>query len=94
MVLSMQSSLRLTIDTVGLPRVVPKGGIQFDDQVFPEGTVLSINPYVLQTSKELWGPDAAEFKPDRWLGPDAATLDKYFCPVSDLLFHVSRVPRA
>lgn len=23
-----------------------------------------------------------EFNPDRWLGPDAAHLDKYWCPVS------------
>ncbi|KAK3938182.1 cytochrome P450 [Diplogelasinospora grovesii] len=65
---------------MGLPRVVPKGGVKFDDVFFPEGTVLSINPYVLQTSKALWGPDAAEFKPERWLGLDAAKLDKYFCP--------------
>lgn len=66
---------------VGLPRIAPKGGIKFDDTFFPEGTVLSINPYVLMTSKDLWGPDAERFNPDRWLGPDAAALDKLFCPV-------------
>lgn len=70
---------------MGLPRVAPKGGVTFDDTTFPEGTVLSINPYVLQTSKALWGPDAAEFNPDRWLAPDAAGLEKYFCPVSTIL---------
>ncbi|KAG8158167.1 hypothetical protein KVR01_011928 [Diaporthe batatas] len=65
---------------MGLPRVAPKEGVQFDDTVFPEGTVLSCNPYVLHTSKSLWGPDAAEFNPDRWLGPNAASLEKLFCP--------------
>lgn len=65
---------------VGLPRVVPKGGIKFDGTSFTEGTVLSCNPYVLQTSKDLWGPDAAEYNPDRWLGPDAANLERFFCP--------------
>jgi hypothetical protein len=33
-------------------------------------------------SKELWGPDAREFNPDRWLQPDAAQKEKYFIPVS------------
>lgn len=50
---------------VGLPRVVPKGGIKFGDVSFSEGTVLSCNPYVLHTSKDLWRLDAAEYKPDR-----------------------------
>lgn len=65
---------------VGLPRVAPKGSIKFGDTSFTEGTVLSCNPYVLQTSKDLWGPDAAEYNPDRWLGPDAANLERFFCP--------------
>lgn len=65
---------------VGLPRIVPKGGIKFDDTLFPEGVVVSCNPYVLHTSKDLWGPDAAEYNPDRWFGPNAATLERFFCP--------------
>jgi hypothetical protein len=70
---------------VGLPRVAPKAGIKLDDTFFPEGTVLSINPHVLMTSKVLWGPDADRFNPDRWLRPDAASLEKLFCPVSSRL---------
>lgn len=65
---------------MGLPRVVPKGGIKFDDTFFPEGTNLSVNPYVLMTSKTLWGPDGDKFNPDRWFGDDVAQLEKYFCP--------------
>lgn len=65
---------------VGLPRVVPKGGTKLGDITFTEGTVLSCNPYVLHTSKHLWGPDAAEYNPDRWFGPDAANLERFFCP--------------
>lgn len=65
---------------VGLPRVVPKGGLKFGDISFSEGTVLSCSPYVLQTSKSLWGEDAAEYNPDRWFGPSAASLEKFFCP--------------
>ncbi|KAL2277289.1 hypothetical protein FJTKL_00131 [Diaporthe vaccinii] len=65
---------------MGLPRVVPKSGTKLGDITFTEGTVLSCNPYVLHTSKHLWGPDAAEYNPDRWLGPDAANLERFFCP--------------
>lgn len=42
--------------------------------------MLSINPYVLQTSKALWGSDATEFKPERWFASDAARLERFFCP--------------
>lgn len=48
--------------------------------MFPEGTVLSVNPYVLMTSKSLWGPDADRFMPERWLEPGAEALEKYFAP--------------
>ncbi|KAI0148893.1 cytochrome P450 [Pestalotiopsis sp. NC0098] len=65
---------------MGLPRVAPRGGLKIAGTFFPEGTVLSVNPYVLMRSKEIWGPDADTFNPDRWLGPDAASLEKHFCP--------------
>lgn len=78
---------------MGLPRVAPAGGIRLDDEggpFFPGGTVLSVNPYVLHTSKALWGEDASEFRPERWLGPDAARLEKMFCPVSWLVGYTDR----
>ena len=34
---------------------------------FPPGTVLSVPAYSLHHSKEVWGPDADEFVPDRWI---------------------------
>lgn len=37
---------------------------------------------VMHLSKEIWGPDAHEFNPDRWLAPDIASREKYFMPVS------------
>lgn len=43
---------------------------------------MSINPWVFHREKDIWGQDANEFKPERWLAEDAARLDKYFIPVS------------
>lgn len=67
---------------VGLPRVVPKGGVEIGGHYFPEGTTLSINPWVFHRDRKIWGEDANEFKPERWLAEDTAGLEKYFIPVS------------
>ncbi|ORY62979.1 cytochrome P450 [Pseudomassariella vexata] len=66
--------------SMGLPRVAPKGGVSIGNAFFPEGITLSVNPSVIHHSKELWGPDAREFNPDRWLATDAASKEKYFIP--------------
>ena len=38
----------------------------------PAGTTIAICPWAINTSKALWGDDAREFKPERWLGPGRA----------------------
>ncbi|KAK7743306.1 Ras-related protein Rab-4A [Diatrype stigma] len=68
--------------SMGLPRVAPRGGVTIGDTTFPEGVILSISPWVIHYSKEFWGPDAREFNPDRWFGPDIASREKYFIPAS------------
>ncbi|KAK7941445.1 uncharacterized protein PG986_013832 [Apiospora aurea] len=68
--------------TMGFPRVAPKDGITIGDQTFPEGTILSVHPWVIHLSKEIWGEDAREFNPDRWMGDDVARLEKHFIPFS------------
>ncbi|KAF1809744.1 cytochrome P450 [Eremomyces bilateralis CBS 781.70] len=35
----------------------------------PKGTTVILAPWAVNRSKELWGQDAAEFKPERWLAP-------------------------
>lgn len=37
---------------------------------------------VLHHSKELWGDDADDWSPERWLVEDTAALDKNWIPVS------------
>ncbi|KAK5956768.1 hypothetical protein OHC33_002256 [Knufia fluminis] len=38
----------------------------------PKGSVLMICPWAVNKSEELWGPDASEFNPDRWMKPGMA----------------------
>ncbi|KAK0615337.1 cytochrome P450 [Bombardia bombarda] len=54
----------------GFPRVAPKGGIDIGGRHFPEGTILSVNPQIMQNSKDCWGDDVKEWNPDRWLKKD------------------------
>lgn len=38
----------------------------------PAGTTLVICPWAVNTSTHLWGPDAREFNPERWMQPGTA----------------------
>ncbi|OCK81417.1 cytochrome P450 [Lepidopterella palustris CBS 459.81] len=38
----------------------------------PKGTIVLLCPWAVHRSKELWGEDAAEFRPDRWMAPGHA----------------------
>ena len=42
------------------------------DHFIPKGTSFFISPWANNVNKELWGDDASEFNPDRWLGPGRA----------------------
>ena len=61
----------------GFPRIAPKEGVTIGDRYFPAGTVLSVNPYVIQRSTKFFGADANVFRPERWLEPGNQALDKY-----------------
>lgn len=67
---------------MGLPRIAPKGGTTIGDRTFPQGTILSVSPWVIHYSKELWGPDADVFNPDRWLEGDGPAKERHWIPVS------------
>lgn len=52
--------------SLGLPRLVTGQGITLHSHFFPPGTVLSVPAYTIHHSTEIWGPDAASFRPERW----------------------------
>ena len=41
-------------------------------QHVPKGTRIILAPWAVNLSTSLWGPDAADFNPDRWMGPGRA----------------------
>jgi benzoate 4-monooxygenase len=52
---------------LGLPRIVTAPeGVTLLNHHFPPGTVLSVPAYTIHHSKEVWGADAEEFRPERW----------------------------
>ncbi|GJC84584.1 cytochrome P450 monooxygenase radP [Colletotrichum liriopes] len=52
----------------GMPRIVPRGGAAICGDVIPEGTLVSVNPYVAFTHPDNWARPT-EFIPERWLHP-------------------------
>lgn len=67
---------------IGLPRLVPEGGLVVNGKTFPEGTVLSVPSYTIHRDKEVWGEDADLFRPERWFERDQALLQRAFNPFS------------
>ena len=64
---------------VGFPmqRVVPKGGRQLGSRFYKEGTLIGQQPRLVHFDPRAYGPDAAKFKPERWLTEDRTELEKY-----------------
>jgi len=68
--------------SLGLPRVVPEGGLTILGQFFPEGTVVSVPSYSIHRDTSVWGEDVEEYRPERWFERDPAAIQKTFNPFS------------
>jgi cytochrome P450 len=51
------------------PITLPNGEVT-DKLVIAKGTTVGVHEQVLNRSRALWGDDAWEFKPERWLKPE------------------------
>ncbi|KAF8069107.1 cytochrome P450 monooxygenase [Lyophyllum atratum] len=67
---------------LGLPRVVPEGGLTVLGQYFPPGTVVSVPSYTIHRDTSVWGEDVEEYRPERWFERDQAAMQKTFNPFS------------
>ncbi|KAG9240506.1 cytochrome P450 [Calycina marina] len=73
----VKESLRLSNTVPGhLPRIVPASGMQIGDYHVPGGTMVSMVHPVVERSEEIF-PNAHQFLPERWTGPDSHKLDKW-----------------
>lgn len=61
-----------------LERYVPASGLTLPDGSFvPPGTAVGMNPFIVGRNEGVWGPDANEFRPERWLKSDAEDDGNY-----------------
>lgn len=60
-----------------MPRMVSAGGIEVEGKYVPEGCEIGANPYVVHRDKEMFGEDAYDFVPERWLHDEARTREMY-----------------
>lgn len=67
-----------------LERVVPPGGANLCGVHLNEGTIVGVNPVVIHRDTSIFGEDALQFNPERWLGNDTEhikSMDRHLMTV-------------
>jgi cytochrome P450 len=73
----IKEGLRVHPPVVGLmSKEVPEGGDTFKGVYLPEGTKIGYCAWGIYRRRDIWGEDADEFRPERWLeaSPDQLRL--------------------
>jgi cytochrome P450 len=52
---------------VNITRLIPQGGAEIDGTWLPGGTSVAVNGWVLHRDRKVFGEDADDFRPERWL---------------------------
>jgi cytochrome P450 len=61
-----------------LQRVVPAEGLTLPDgRHIPSGTIVGMSPPVVNRDREVFGDDAEEFRPERWLRREGESIEDY-----------------
>lgn len=68
---------------LNITRLVPPEGAELDGHFFPGGTTIAANGWVLHRDKEVFGQDADDFRPERWLEDEerAKKMERYMFQV-------------
>lgn len=65
---TMNEAMRLHPSiSIVLERLVPSGGVSFEGFHLPAGTKIGCNPRVIHRNEEVFGPEALNFDPGRWM---------------------------
>ncbi|GLA51276.1 hypothetical protein AnigIFM63604_007628 [Aspergillus niger] len=80
----LKECLRLHPGT-GFPmfREVPEGGAMISGQFFPPKSNVGVNSWVIHRDKQIYGADADEFRPERWLHAseaEKALMERSYMP--------------
>ena len=59
--------------TFQLPRHTPEGGLTVQGTFIPPGTTVGMSPIAQNRDPQVWGDDADEFRPQRWLESEDCT---------------------
>lgn len=71
----IKEGLRIFPPVVGqMSKEVPEGGDTFKGVYLPAGTRIGYGAWGIFHRADLWGPDATEFRPERWLEAEGEKL--------------------
>lgn len=64
--------------SVGLtmPRITPVGGLEISGTYIPANYNIGMNAAIVGYHESIYGPDTHHFRPSRWLGKNAAAMDR------------------
>lgn len=82
----IKEAMRLApTNNLPLERIVPLEGVTINGYRLPAGTNVGTSAYVVHRDQRIYGADAEEFRPERWLHSDPSALrlmQKHFFAVS------------